>query len=118
MGIKVSVDFDGSGISRKLGGISENSKLGKFLASEAASGMDRYVPKRQSVLRGSVKTDVPFEVSYNTPYAHYIWEGKSKNGAALKYTEPGAVSHWDKHYAKSHGRELAKAAEEFIKRSL
>lgn len=118
-----TVKVDMSGVSAKMNKIKSNRLLGLHLNVEAAKGMERYVPVRDNALRESVDTSKPFMVSYTMPYAHYIWNGISynKKGEAvgeLKYTEPGTLSHWEEHYQKSHGRELAKSATDFIREKL
>lgn len=110
-----TVKVDMSGVPKKVSRLKKNTMLGKFMANEAMKGMNRYVPMRDGPLRDSADASVPFVVSYNTPYAHYIWEGVSKTGKSLSFTEPGAVSHWEEHYAKAHGEELGRAATKYAK---
>lgn len=115
-----TIKVDMSGVPKKISRLKKNRKLGLYLSAQAAAGMYRYVPKREKILAGNPDTSVPFMVTYNTPYAHYIWNGISYNRKGepvgeLKYTEPGTVSHWDKHYAKAHGEELGRAATKYAK---
>ena len=59
MAIKVTINM--SGVSAKLDRIATDRGLGIFLATEAASGMDQYVPFRDGALSGSA-TPEPFEI--------------------------------------------------------
>lgn len=110
---KVTVDM--SGVAKKINRLKSNRKLGLFISSEAAKGMNRYVPMRDGALRDSADASVPLKITYNTPYAHYIWNGISKGGGGIKYTEPGVTSHWEEHYAAAHGEELGRAATNYVK---
>ena len=54
--------------------------VGVFLASTWAKYFAKYVPMDTGTLQSNVTID-PFEVVYESPYAHYIWAGE-------KYVDP------------------------------
>lgn len=105
-----SVDM--GGVKAKLQKICTNKRLGSFLANEAASGMDQYVPYRTGALSQSVSTE-PFRIHYGMKYAKYPYHGH--NMTISKQKHPNATSEWDRAYAIAHGQELADAGTEFIK---
>lgn len=90
----------------------KNPSLGHFVANEAARGMNPYVPMFTGMLTASA-TVTPFTVTYNTPYAGYVYGGRrmhiSKERHAL------ATSKWDKAYLAAHGEELFKACEQYLR---
>ena len=49
--------------------------VGKFVASEWSRYFAKYVPMQEGILASNITID-PFKVTYNSPYAHYQWEGK------------------------------------------
>lgn len=91
-----------SGVPSKLSRISKDSGLGTFLASQAAKGMDKFVPKRTGALAGSAVIS-PFKVSYVAPYAIYVYHGRGKNFS--KNGNPNAQAYWDRAYMDSGGAE-------------
>lgn len=112
MGIKVSVDFDADGISKKLNDVKTSKKLGTFLAQEAERGMEPYVPMRTGALVASARTE-HFAVEYTASYAKYPYKGK--NMTIRTEMHPLATKEWDKAYAKAKGQELGRAATAFLK---
>ena len=49
--------------------------VGKFVASEWSRYFAKYVPMREGALAQNISIE-PYQVTYNSPYAHYQWEGK------------------------------------------
>lgn len=106
---------DMSGVAAKIRKISTNTGLGRFLASEAQSGMDKYVPMRTGQLAHSAKIS-PFTVEYIAPYARYPF-----NGYGMKFRKdkhPLATSRWDRSYASADGESLGRMGTEYVKRML
>ena len=67
--------------------ILDNKDVGQFLAQTWVRYFTKYTPMQEGVLRSNVTTK-PFEVTYESPYAHYQWEG-------VKYIDPDyGVSGW------------------------
>lgn len=110
--IDFSVKSNTSGISNKVKQISTNKSLGSFLANIAAVGMDKYVPFHSGTLAGSVTT-APFKVSYNAPYAKYVYYGQGKNFSRAGH--PNATAEWAKAYAIADGQKLGNAGTVFLK---
>lgn len=104
---------DMSGAAEKVKKICSSRKLGSFLASEAAKGMDQYVPMRTGALSKSVTTQ-PFEIKYGISYAKYPYNGRHMRFSKDKH--PSATSHWDRAYAIAHGQQLADSGTRFLKR--
>lgn len=117
-----------------------------FLAHQAKAFMDPYVPARNQVLAQNVRVTAEEDcghITYNSPYAHYQYEGevygpnipifeedgetvsgwrspphKTPTGRKLEYRKvphPLATSHWDKAMVVARGDELAKAYEKYLK---
>ena len=49
--------------------------VGTFVASEWSRYFAKYVPMREGTLAQNISIE-PYQVTYNSPYAHYQWEGK------------------------------------------
>lgn len=109
----ISVTVNTSGIGKKLDSICKNQSLGRFLATEAQKGMDKYVPMRTGALASSA-TIKPFHVIYNALYAKYVYNGKGKKFRRDKH--PLATPEWDDAYAKADIGKLAKSATRFLKK--
>lgn len=110
MAVRVRVDM--SGAVDKLDRLSKDSGLGMFAASEAARGMDPYVPFRDGALSASA-TPSPFMVTYPVPYAKRVYYG---NGMTIRRERhPLATSKWDEAWATAHASGFAAALERYIK---
>ena len=142
--MKVSFDWNKSVreiAKEKLGG--QQGML--FLAATAARVMDPYVPADNLVLAQNVSITADADVghvTYNSPYAHYQWEGevygpnypikdggeimgfyspphKTPTGRRLEYNtfrHPLATDHWDKAMMVARKDDLAITYEEYLKR--
>ncbi|MFR3882843.1 MAG: minor capsid protein [Lachnospiraceae bacterium] len=116
-----------------------------FLAATAARLMDPYVPADNLVLAQDITISAEEDVghvTYNSPYAHYQYEGelygpnypisdggeavgffspphKTPTGKRLEYStfrHPLATDHWDKAMMTARKEDLAKSYEEYLKR--
>lgn len=118
------------------------------LANEAKRLMDPYVPADQLALAQNVRTYVEGSYGvnhYQSPYAHYQWEGKLyvdpitkkgafTNGEGLFWSRPGvakkptgkklkyrtfrhplATSHWEKAMMAARKEDLARAYENYLR---
>ena len=95
--------------------ITQNNAVGQFVAQTWARYFAKYIPTQQGILRSNFTTE-PFKVTYESPYAHYQWQGelyvspttgsswalpgeiKVPTGKPLKYSKeqnPLATSHWE-----------------------
>ena len=112
-----------------------------FLANESKRLMDPYVPARNLILAQNVRTyveDGVGHVKYNSPYAHYQYEGvlyvSSRTGSPwaakgehkvkanpekkLVYSKarhPLATNHWDKAMMAARKDDLTRAVQRYIK---
>lgn len=110
MSVKVTVNT--SGIQQTIRELARNSGLGHFMSTEAAKGIDPYVPYRDGTLSASVDTSRPFYVSYSTPYAAIVYQGKDMT--IHKDKHPKASKQWDKAWWKEHKGDFCKAVEAYI----
>lgn len=107
---KVTVDVDG--VAAKIAKLMSSSALGTFAASEAMSGMDKYVPMRTGALAASA-TPSPWKVSYTQSYAIYPYNGRGQ----IKHDyHPNATSHWDRAWWSAEGGAYCNALEAYIAR--
>ena len=94
----------------------------KLLNMQVSADCDEYIPFSQGALRGSVNYPDGIyggEISWNTPYAHYQYEGelyltedgrsfankgetKYPTGLPLHQHAPGTVDHWFERAKQEH----------------
>jgi len=101
-----------SGVSAKLDRIAADRGLGMFLATEAASGMEQYVPYRDGYLYGSGMPSA-FAVTYTVPYARKMYYGTT-----LKFSDQGhakATAEWDKAYSAAKIGDLCRAGTRYVR---
>lgn len=113
--LKVKAKTKLSGISSKVSKIAKDKGLGRVLASEAAMGMDKFVPMRTGALAASVSLDsAGFKVTYNAPYAVYVYNGKNKKFSTDKH--PNASPFWDRAYKAAGGdKQLAEVGTAYLR---
>ena len=120
-------------------GIEPNGRVQKFFTSTCAKHMDKYVPMRNGNLRTNVDIQ-PDSITYESPYAHYQYEGKlyvmengkgayyspdygfwSKKGVAkqpsnrdLVYHTSGTGHHWDKRMVSAEMQDVVKEVQDYF----
>lgn len=109
----MSFKINMGGVVAKIQRICSNRQLGAFLASEAESGMKKYVPRRTGALMDSSSTQ-PFRIHYGMKYAVYPFYGRNMKISRQKNIN--ATSRWDRAYAIAEGEKLGEAGTAFIKR--
>lgn len=72
--MKVKVNFDIPKIKQKLG-LEGTDELRKFVVHTCRVHMDKYVPMANGDLSINAVTEGDDYVKYDTPYAHYMYEG-------------------------------------------
>ena len=102
---KTKVDIDFRGIEKKLS--ESNMQRGRYaLANQALSDMNRYVPRREGVLRMSTSINLDATaINYHAPYAKKQFYASG----GWKYTTPGTGPRWSDKAKRIHGRNWTKA---------
>ena len=97
-------------------GIEPNGKVQKFFVHTCRIHNDKYVPFDTGTLADTV-TEEKNSYIYEQPYAHYVYEGISKNGKPLKYNTDKhayAGSYWDKRMVSAEMQDIVKEVQNFI----
>ena len=95
-------------------GIEPNGRVQRFFANTCYKRMDKYVPKREGVLRGNVtvKSD---SITYNQPYAHAQYVGFTKGPVNPdNYTIPGTGPYWDKRMVSAEMYDVIREVQDYI----
>ena len=72
--LTVTHNFD-PGVCVKTLGLEEKGRLQQVCANEVLRLSDPYVPFAEGTLRDSGHIEDNTDAVWNTPYAHYMWEG-------------------------------------------
>lgn len=139
--MSVKVDFEPiSTIEVKLG-IEPNGRVQRYLQNQCYRYMDKYVPRQDGNLRKNVDLSNPEYIIYESPYAHYMYEGKvmapsypiKKNGVVvgfyspkgkrkhytgkkIKYKTPGTGDHWDEKMRNNDMTKLVESVQKYVER--
>lgn len=130
-----------STITARLG-IQPDGRVQRFFTETCYRYMDKYVPMETGDLRSNV-TLTTKSIKYNSPYAHYMYEGKvmgpnipifqkgievpigfysPKNkpkhytGADIQYHSAGTGPHWDERMKSADMNQVLKEVQNYIKR--
>lgn len=96
--------------------IASDKGTGAFMASEAARGMDPYVPYRDGTLSASADTSRPFHVTYSTPYAARVYFGKNMTIHTDKH--PKATKEWDQKWWAERKDDFCRSVLRYIEGTL
>lgn len=102
-----------------IGGIARDEGLGAFMSTEAAKGMDPYVPYRDGTLAGSADTSRPFHVVYGgaaSAYASRVYDGLNMKIHTDKH--PKATSRWDRRWFTEHKGQFCRSILGYIESRL
>lgn len=102
------------GLSRKKYGdaLAPGGMVQKYLDSTIINGVEPYVPMKKGTLTrsGILHSRVGYgQIIWKTPYARYLWYGKSSTGKDLKFNKsrhPLAGKAWGERYKADHLDEL------------
>ena len=125
-------------------GIQLNGPVHSYFTERCATYMDKYVPYKKGNLAYINRVIETNEIIYNSPYAHYMYEGKvmgpnipikDENGVIVKWFSRGpkyytgkdieykqtaghefAGPHWDKRMWSAEKDDVIKEVQEFVKR--
>lgn len=114
----MSVKMQPTSVIKANLGIEPNGKVHKFFTHTCKIHNDKYVPFDTGVLAGTVTEETNCYI-YEQPYAHYVYEGISKNGKPLNYhtdKHPLAGRHWDKRMVSAEMQDIVKEVQDFIDR--
>lgn len=101
--------------------IARDEGVGAFMSTEAARGMDPYVPYRDGTLSASADTSRPFHVVYGgaaSSYASIVYDGV-RDGKPItihKDKHPKATKQWDKAWWRDHKGAFCKSVAAYIER--
>lgn len=87
-------------------GIEPNGRVQKYFQNQCYRYMDKYVPSDEGNLRKNVDLSDPTKIVYNSPYAHYQYEGKlyvMDNGKGAYYSP--TYGFWSDKGKKKHATE-------------
>ena len=120
-------------------GIEPNGRVQKFFTNTCYKHMDKYVPQRDGNLRTIVDVK-PDSITYESPYAHYQYEGKKyvmdngksayyspdygfwskkgekkhDSGEKLIYHTAGTGHHWDERMKSAEMQDVVKEVQDYI----
>lgn len=126
-------------------GIQPNGPVQKFFTKRCAEHMDKYIPFKEGELAYDTRRIEADKVSYNSPYAHYMYEGlvmgpnmpikengiivgwyspkgkpKHYTGKKIKYSKDGghpyAGPHWDKRMWSAEKEEVLEEVQKYVNR--
>lgn len=123
-------------------GIEPNGRVQRYFQDACYRYMDKYVPREDGNLRKNVDLSNPNYIVYQSPYAHYMYEGKvmgpnipikneageitgyfSPKGKPKHYTgEPiiyhtaGTGDHWDERMKSAEMDDLIDEVQNFVNR--
>ena len=107
-------------------GIEPNGQVQKLFTATCAKKMDKYVPFDEGTLAETVIIDgqptrnvTENTITYEMPYARYVYYGVSKNGKPLNYHTDKhqlAGKYWDKRMVSAEMQDVVKEVQNYVNR--
>ena len=123
-------------------GIEPNGRVQRYFQKRCKDHMDKYVPREDGNLRKNVDLSNPNLIVYQSPYAHYMYEGKvmgpnipiTENGniigwfspkgkkkhytgASIVYHTGGTGPYWDRRMVSAEMNSLVQEVQDYIRRA-
>lgn len=121
-------------------GLDNNGRVQRFFQNACYRYMDKYVPRQDGNLRRNVDLSNPNVIVYQSPYAHYMYEGKamgpnipiknkagqitgwyspkgkkkSYTGNDIVYHTAGTGDHWDERMKSAEMPDLVKEVQRYV----
>ena len=137
----MSVQMQPTSVIKARLGIEPDGRVQRYFQKRCKDYMDKYVPREDGNLRKNVDLSNPNLIVYQSPYAHYMYEGKvmgpnipiTENGnitgwyspkgkkkhytgASIVYHTAGTGDHWDKRMVSADMNSLVKEVQDYIRR--
>ena len=98
-------------------GIEPHGRVQRFFTNTCYKHMDKYVPKKEGILRGTVNVEID-SITYKVPYASYQYYGVREDGThkVKNYTTLGTGTYWDKRMWSVEGQNVIKETQNFVNR--
>ena len=115
-------------------GIEKNGRVQTYLANTLTRYMEKQVPKGDTKMLSTVVTTTPNSITYEMPYAHYIYIGKlyvdpltrsswarkgvKKVPTAKDLNIKNGFRYWDRQTLAINRRDIEKEVQQYAKRSI
>lgn len=136
MDIEMDIDLLSPEIILRNHGLNKGGKVQQKFTSDVRKYCEPYVPMDKKILINNVTYDNNYEsFTYQSPYAHYLYEGKlmidpetkssyARAGTQKVYATPekslnynGAPlrgKHWDKRMWADHGEDILQSLQKYV----
>lgn len=100
-------------------GVTERGRVQQFLTDRVLHHMRPYMPCDTGAM-ADLQTMVtsPTTIFVAAPYAGYVYEGVSRSGKPLNYTQithPKAGPHWDRTMMQEEGAQIAEEVQAYVR---
>lgn len=100
-------------------GVTERGRVQQFLTDRVLHHMRPYMPYDTGAM-ADLQTMVtsPTTIFVAAPYAGYVYEGVSRSGKPLNYTQtthPKAGPHWDRTMMQEEGAQIAEEVQAYVR---
>lgn len=117
----MKIKFNPTSQIKKRLGIDPTGPVQAFFTDTCADHMDKYVPIDTGALSITIDKGTDY-ITYESVYAKYQYNGVSKNGKPLDYSNshlkhPYAGDHWDKRMVSAEMKDVIKEVQEYVNRN-
>lgn len=117
--LKYTMDYNLKPISDKYSReLRNDGPIVRLLSEKIIKDISKYVPKDTSKLKKSIKYKQGVGIQWESPYAKYVYGGKTSSGKSMVYNRssgsPLAGPMWDKRYYADNESNLINYSKKLI----
>ena len=90
-------------------GVNKKGKVQNRVTDEVMRNLPDFMPRGTGELIKSMRKTAPNRIRVETPYARFLFFGRTKTGAAVNYSKernPQAGPHWDRRMVAARGKAI------------
>lgn len=100
-------------------GVTERGRVQQYLNDRVLFHMRPYMPYLSGAMADlQTMPTSPTTIHVGAPYARYVYEGVSRSGRPLEYTQihhPKAGPHWDRAMMQNEGGQIAEEVQAYVR---
>lgn len=98
-------------------GVNAKGRVQNLVTDEVMKNLPDFMPKQSGELIASMEKTQPNRIRVTTPYARFLFFGKTRSGKNVQYSRdenPGAGPHWDRRMVAERGRAITEKVQRRI----
>lgn len=99
-------------------GVNKKGRVQRLVTDEVMKNLPDFMPRGSGELIESMEKTAPNRIRVSTPYARFLYFGKTKSGKHVQYSRelnPNAGPHWDRRMVAERGRAITAKVQRMVR---